>query len=168
MVFIDGSNLYHALKSETSSTAIDLYSFGQKLAGSNELHTIYYYNATLPHTHDPDRYKRQQQFFARVQRTPRVIMRLGHCRTRGGVLVEKGVDVLIAVDMLIHASRGNYDVAVLVSGDGDLVPAVQAVTELGRIVINAAFPSSRSDALVNVCHEFIAIDDAYMSDCRPV
>ena len=37
-------------------------------------------------------------------------------------------------DMLSHAFRDNYEVAVLVAGDGDYVPVVQEVQRLGKIV----------------------------------
>lgn len=44
---------------------------------------------------------------------------------------QKEVDVLIAVDMMAHAARGNMDKAVLVTGDLDLRPAVEALVQLG-------------------------------------
>jgi uncharacterized LabA/DUF88 family protein len=46
---------------------------------------------------------------------------------------EKGVDVAIAVDMVRQAQE--YDVAVLVSGDFDYVPALQAVKDMLRRVV---------------------------------
>jgi len=42
---------------------------------------------------------------------------------------QKGVDVLISVDMTIKAFLNHYDVAILVAGDRDFVPAVNAVRE---------------------------------------
>jgi uncharacterized LabA/DUF88 family protein len=39
----------------------------------------------------------------------------------------KQVDISLATDMLVHASRKHYDVAVLVAGDEDYVPLVRAV-----------------------------------------
>lgn len=48
---------------------------------------------------------------------------------------QKGVDVLLAVEMLADAQERNYDVAVLVAGDADFVPLVSAVRRLGRRVI---------------------------------
>lgn len=53
----------------------------------------------------------------------------------------------IGVDMLANASKNLYDVAVLVSGDGDLVEAVKAVKDLGKHVELATFPKGRSDEL---------------------
>lgn len=45
---------------------------------------------------------------------------------------EKGIDVLIALAMVMGAMRDDFDVAVLVSADTDLVPALEVVCELGK------------------------------------
>lgn len=50
---------------------------------------------------------------------------------------EKTVDVNLGVDMV--TSSDIYDVAVIVSGDQDYVPAAQAVKNLGKSVVNVAF-----------------------------
>ena len=46
----------------------------------------------------------------------------------------KQVDVSLTVEMLNHAYRNNYDVAVLVAGDGDYIPLVKAVMDSGHRV----------------------------------
>jgi len=50
---------------------------------------------------------------------------------------EKAVDVKLATDMIVL--RDIYDVAVIVSGDQDYVPAVQAIKDFGKIVVNVVF-----------------------------
>ncbi len=168
MVFIDGSNFYYGLKATTAhNTQVDFHKLGKCLAGDDRLVRVYYYNATVPETVDPERYRSQQRFFARVEATPYVIMRLGRLKPRGDTFVEKGVDVLIAVDMLRHAVRDNYDVAVLVSGDGDFAEAITAVTDMGRNVINASFRTLRSDALINVSDLFVELTLELIERCRP-
>ncbi len=47
----------------------------------------------------------------------------------------KRVDISIAVDMLTHAHRKNYDVAVLVAGDEDYIPLVEAIKNGGARVV---------------------------------
>jgi uncharacterized LabA/DUF88 family protein len=47
---------------------------------------------------------------------------------------QKGVDVLLAVDMLDNAFRKNMDAVLLLAGDADFVPLVEAVTRLGTWV----------------------------------
>jgi uncharacterized LabA/DUF88 family protein len=44
---------------------------------------------------------------------------------------EKGIDVALAIDFVMMAIRGEYDVGVVVSTDTDLKPALEAVMSLG-------------------------------------
>lgn len=58
-------------------------------------------------------------------------------RWEGGRVVdwdarEKGIDVLLALGMVTGALRDEFDVAVLVSSDTDLVPALEQVIEAGK------------------------------------
>lgn len=65
------------------------------------------------------------------------------CPECGGSLrrtQEKGVDTAIVTDMIRLAWESAYDVAVLVSSDSDLVPAVEFLELRGRKVIQAGFP----------------------------
>ena len=50
---------------------------------------------------------------------------------------EKAVDIKLAIDLLML--RDIYDIAVIVSGDQDYVPAVEAVKDFGKTVVNVAF-----------------------------
>ena len=58
---------------------------------------------------------------------------------------EKTVDVNLAVDMITFADM--YDIAVIVSGDQDYVPAAQAVKNLGKSVVNIAFKARNGQLL---------------------
>jgi uncharacterized LabA/DUF88 family protein len=50
---------------------------------------------------------------------------------------EKGVDTQLATDMIVLADI--YDVAIILSGDADYLPAVAAVKAKGRLVYSVAF-----------------------------
>ena len=50
---------------------------------------------------------------------------------------EKAVDVKLATDLIIL--RDIYDVAIIVSGDQDYVPAVQGIKDFGKRVVNVSF-----------------------------
>ena len=52
---------------------------------------------------------------------------------------EKGVDVALAIDALQVGLENKIDIAVLVSGDGDLVPLVRALMKQGVRVLAAYF-----------------------------
>ena len=47
---------------------------------------------------------------------------------------EKGIDVLLALGMVVGAMGDEYDVAILFSADTDLLPAVEAVRAVGKRV----------------------------------
>ena len=78
---------------------------------------------------------------------------------------EKGIDIKIATDMLVHGHRNNYDVAILVSGDTDFADAIQAVKNLGHHVEVALFASSGSQKLREVADRVVIIDNSFLSDC---
>ena len=160
-VFIDGSNFYKSCLANLGRADVNLGAFAELLVTTNRtLVRTYYYNAPLPPDADEDRRRAQQKFFTALQRTPYFEVRLGKLVTREVVCKtcgdrhnrwhEKGVDMRIGVDMLASASKGLYDVAVLVTGDGDLVEAVKAVKDLGKHVELATFPIGRSDELATV------------------
>lgn len=50
---------------------------------------------------------------------------------------EKGIDVLLALDIALGAERNLYDLAVVVSGDSDLVPAIEEAVSAGKEVHTA-------------------------------
>ena len=51
----------------------------------------------------------------------------------------KAVDVSLTKDLLVNAYLNNYDIAVLVAGDGDYVPVVQEIKRIGKRVVIAFF-----------------------------
>lgn len=52
---------------------------------------------------------------------------------------EKGIDVQLAVDLVLGAVENHYDVAVVFSGDSDLLPAIRAAMKLGKHIEVAAW-----------------------------
>ena len=68
---------------------------------------------------------------------------------------QKGVDTLMAVDMLVGAFSGLFDIAVLVAGDADFVPVVEEVKRRGVMVAVAGVRSSLADDLLRAADRFI-------------
>lgn len=79
----------------------------------------------------------------------------------------KGVDISLAVDVLRHAYRGDYDIALLVAGDGDYVPLVQEVKRLGKIVDVAFFGTVVHPALLIASDTFRALDKTFVAAWSP-
>lgn len=69
----------------------------------------------------------------------------------------KRVDISLSTDMLLHATRRHYDIAVLVAGDEDYVPLVRAVQSEGARVIVWFVSSGMSPALQHTADEFLDI-----------
>ena len=55
-------------------------------------------------------------------------------------MVEKAVDVMLAVDLVAMAIRNEYEAAYVLSADGDYTPAVEIARSLGKKVYAAAPP----------------------------
>ena len=77
--------------------------------------------------------------------------------------VEKQVDVRIAVDMVSMAHRDEYDVAYLLSADGDFVPAVREVQRLEKKVF--ALSVANGAQLANAVDTFIHIKADWFHGC---
>ncbi len=69
---------------------------------------------------------------------------------------EKGIDVWVAIDMIKKSIVDNEcDVCILISGDGDFVPAVKLIKESGKEVLSAFVPFGYSSELRNSTSYFI-------------
>jgi uncharacterized LabA/DUF88 family protein len=83
--------------------------------------------------------------------------------SKSTVLVEKAVDVMLAVDMAVMAERDMYDAAYLLSADGDFTPAIIAARAKAKKVYAASCNSSGQ--LGKVCNSFIHLKPEWFSDC---
>jgi uncharacterized LabA/DUF88 family protein len=71
---------------------------------------------------------------------------------------EKGVDAALVTDLISLAWQRAYDVAVLVSGDADYIPAVEYVQSQGLKVVNAAW-SNKGFELQAACWATFRLND---------
>jgi hypothetical protein len=76
-----------------------------------------------------------------------------------GVLKEKAVDTNIVAHMVEGACCNLYDTLILVSGDGDLAPGVQAARKRGKRVIIAQLAHTISSTLAQAASEVWELDD---------
>lgn len=155
-IFIDGANLYHAIKDEAQARGhaveIDytkLPTLVNNLTGSEVLRTSFFTGIPAEPTH------KERAFIDRLERTPDFEVKTKPLLHHEGRLYEKGVDVLIAVDMLWNGLKGYCDEVVLVSGDADLVEAVKRLMDNGVRVVVAMFHEHVADILERAADEFI-------------
>jgi uncharacterized LabA/DUF88 family protein len=160
-VFIDGSNLYFALKRNNKMTRVDYFQFSQALVGEKRrLIRTYYYNAAFDSSHFTDKAKSQQSFFDSLDRTPFLELRLGRIiQNREGHRMEKGVDVRMASDMVYYAARDFYDTAIVITEDQDFAPAISLVKELGKHVELGLFPDAQSREMVRATDKVLNLEE---------
>jgi uncharacterized LabA/DUF88 family protein len=88
------------------------------------------------------------------------------CGQRYTPKTEKGVDAAIVTDLLSLAFRGSYDLAILVTGDADFIPAVKYLQSTGSRVINAGWGGHGHD-LKRACWASFDLDAVAPGICRP-
>ena len=171
IIFIDGSNFYHILKDifGNSKTLInfDFENFAKFIVKDRKLVRTYYYSAPLDRKKDEDTYSKQQKFFEKIKKFPDfelVLCRMQKDKVDGEIIYSvKEDDIHIAVDMVKLAYNGAYDTAILISTDGDFVPAINAVKEKGKKVENIGFHKKFSWHLKQKSDRFTQLDKEKLS-----
>lgn len=142
-IFIDGGYLDWIAMHELKQAKIDYGKFSEALAGGRELLRTYYYHCEPYQSNPPtadeiDRFSKNQAFLARLNKLPHFEIRLGKLAYRGKnaedgkpILVQKRVDIMLGVDMVLLAVKRTISHAVLVAGDSDFLPAVQVAKDEG-------------------------------------
>ena len=168
-VFIDGAYLEKVLLHDHNRVPID---FGLLVAAmvdeGDELLRAHYYNCLLHKSNPPtdeerERYGNRHRFYTALGYIPRFEVRLGRLAYRGTdqngdpIFQQKRVDLMLGVDMALLAGKQRVSKVVLLSGDSDFTPAVEAVKAEG--VLTTVWHGSRSDQtrpsddLIRACDE---------------
>lgn len=121
--------------------------------------------------------KERHQNFVRIQRELGVEVVLGRfrpvwrkclaeCKKKYETHEEKRTDVNIAVTMLKLAMLDQYEKAILVSADSDIIPAIQAIKETRpSIRISVVAPIERpAIALSNVAHSELRMKEKHLKE----
>jgi uncharacterized LabA/DUF88 family protein len=166
-VFIDGNNFYFGLRKlygkNKSLKEFYLEGFTNFLAKEERIVGIYYYNAQLDQEFNPSKFKSQKDFFARLKEIPNFhlvlckLLKRNITGTDKHYYIIKEDDINMAVDMVDGSADNAFDVAVLVSGDGDFVPAVRSVQRRNKEVHNVYFDGSSSRSLKDHCNKSLAL-----------
>jgi uncharacterized LabA/DUF88 family protein len=176
-VYIDGRNFFYGLRSIHPSYTdlhFDFVKFSRLVTGTSwkdrELQRIYYYNAPLKKQVNLGLFQEQQRLFSRLHSDPLVTLRL--CKLVGRTDDEgvqrfdtKGDDIWIACDMLQDANDDAFDIAILVSCDGDFLKLVEYVQRRKKSVENAYFVGQGSIALRKQCNDIIGIGPELIEEC---
>lgn len=155
MVFIDGGYLREELKKMFGDDNINFLALAKQLAADSSqdwLHPLlfraYYYDAS-PEPGEAD-YEERQSYLSKIRGRDNIEVRLGRLKRdhRNG-RKQKGVDTLIAIDMLTKAYQHHYEIGVLLAGDNDFLDLVRAVKNAGKTINGAYFPHNVSQELAD-------------------
>lgn len=161
IILIDGSNFYFKLKDLSLSHQLDFdfSSFAHSLAEDEQLVSTHYYVGAIrtDGTEKTQRLFNNQRKLLAHLRKHSVTYSLGYLLKSDGAFHEKGVDVNIAVDILVAAYENLCDRIYLVSSDTDLLPAIKKAKEKRKNVVYVGFSHRPSLALFANCSEAILL-----------
>lgn len=160
-IFIDGSNLYHGLKNNFHRQNLNFSGFVNKLCNSRQHFRTYYYNILQDSNKWPETYKEQQEFLDMLNKTNYLEIRLGGTKVAQGLPVEKGIDIMLATDLLYFGWHDFYDIAILVSGDSDFTYALRVVKNMGKHVEVAYFENAVSKELLDMADNRHLLNEAF-------
>ena len=163
--------MYHILKNLFRSEKpmnFNFEKFVSYLVRGRELINVFYYNAPLDRNKNEEGYRKQQRFFDMIRKLPKfnlVLCRMQKRKIDNIVIYEvKEDDIHLAVDMVKLAYENAYDTAVLVSTDGDFVPAVEAVKGKVKKVENTGFDKKFSWHLRQKSDSFTGLNKQRLLD----
>lgn len=162
-VFIDGAYLTKILDVDFGKPKIDLARFSDILCGDYERLRTYYYNC-MPYQSNPPtederrRFASMDKFVYTLRKLPRFEVKLGRLGCVGGEFIQKRVDIALAADLVRLSCGRMIQKAVLVTGDSDFLPAIEAAKEAGVLVTLYYSQSSIHDELLS------AVDESEMMD----
>jgi len=154
MIFIDGGYLRTWLKTELNEDIenFDLGMFSVDLAKNMEypsqeffiIRTYFYDGIVAPEERE---YEKQSKVHNNIEKTfANYEVRQGQLVKDGnGKFRQKGVDALLALDMLEKATTNQYKVAILVAGDLDHLEVVKMVKNKGKQVYGIYDPRNTSE-----------------------
>ena len=139
-IFIDNSNIFKGFRKYDIKA--DYEKLKNLLARGRDIQDIFLYEGVVyPMSLE------KKKWYKELTNRSGYIIKASFDKIAASGVIEKKVDINIAIDIISLAYEDAYDTAVLVSGDGDFVPVVRKVKELDKNVEVWAFKYSLANAL---------------------
>jgi len=177
-IFIDHGYLQKLLE-EYGKRHMNYLDFCEKVCGEEVTRFRTYLYDCMPYqSHPPTEqekryYAGKQRFFTALNRMPRFEVRFGKLQKlpdstslSGYKLVQKRVDVLMAVDIVRMTTGNQISRVILVAGDSDLVPAVISAKDAGAEVFLWYARTANCfvhDELLEACDERRELTQAFIN-----
>jgi uncharacterized LabA/DUF88 family protein len=180
--YIDGFNLYYSFVRNHNARWIDLRRFIERSFPGDVVEAVNFYTAIVTKTpQDPSKPKRQLAYRDALLATG-VDVHLGQftrhknwatlvngSKAQIYKIQEKGSDVNLASHLLLDASKGRYDMAVVMTNDSDLATLIALVQkEFGLPVTVLApvdKPTHASQTLLKIASKSRLMDVSLFASC---
>lgn len=173
MIFIDGGYFRNEIAKRTKIPIND-FKFGsfsiilaEKAFRDNHdpllIRTYYYDGLVEPNESE---YSEQKKFYDEIRiKHVGYDVRLGKLVKDGtGKYRQKGVDVLMAIDMVDKANANQYDTAIILAGDLDHFEAIQTVRNKGKQICLAYYSESVARELIRICDYNFPLKELKLTD----
>ena len=152
-IFIDGGNFYRKIRESDlvpKGMRFNYVKFAEFLARDRIIASKSYYIGIV---RNHDQSEKSRKMVESQQKLLSGLENDGYEIKRGKIVYdnkirEKGVDVQIAIDLVIGAVENAYDVAVVVSSDTDLIPAIRYIRSKGKRVEYVGFSKAPSMGMI--------------------
>ncbi len=156
-IFVDGGNMFYAQRE--NGWFIDFKRVRDFFSANREIYGAYYFTATPP-ADDPIAVKKYRAFrgflisndWTVIDKEVKVITD----KTTGQRILKGNLDIEVVFRIL--TSVDGWDIAYLLGGDGDYVPILEHLANLGKKTIVVARRETTAIELINVAHQFINLN----------
>lgn len=179
IVYIDGFNLYFGMRDRGWRRYfwLDLQALAKRiLKPDQELISTKYFTARV--RADKEKIARQSSYLQALEVLGGIEFYFGRyqkkskecrtCHSKWHEYEEKMSDVRIATELLRDAFKDNYDTAILISADADLLPPIEAIkTDFPMKKIVIGYPPRRDNPrLTAIAHSTFRIGRGRLSKCQ--
>jgi len=172
--YVDGFNLYYRALKHGPNRWLDLSALFNSIYPQHQMHRIRYFTSMVSGSSDPGAPIRQGLYLRALATTPSLTFHYGQFNRNpvrrppvdpsiadpdGCVGVwdtkEKGSDVNLASMLLLDAHKDDFEAAIVVTNDSDLVLPVQLVASVFQKPVGILEPSKkRSESLYRVASSY--------------
>ena len=159
MIFIDGSNIFHGCKD--LKFFISYRKFVNLLRKDRNVMRTIFYTGIKSGQEEMKLFTLLKDLGVKVITKLLKVRRYSckNCESEIETFIEKGIDASMSTDLLWFATRGGYDIAILVSGDADFIPVVEKVSSLGKVIELWTFKHAVGRELKEKVDKVFYIDD---------
>ena len=153
MIFIDNSNIFKGFKKY--NVRADYEKLKLVLTNNRVLKGIFLYEGIVyPISNE------KKKWYKDLSKKSGYKIKASFDKKVSHITFEKKVDVKLAIDIISYAYEDAYDIAVLVSGDGDFIPVIKKLNKLKKKLEIWAFNYS----LANIIKKEVDPNNIYYFD----